>query len=173
MKFRVTLIAVLISGFFVLYGCGDPPLLTVPPPAKKSTETVALLKTEISLQGTKFADGYVYEQRNRRDPFMTLIVPIKKTQLTEEKKIGTLEGYALSEFVLAAIAKRGSEYYALLTTPDKRSFTVMKGNIIGLNKGRIEDISKDKIILVEYSRDYRGDLKPKQITLEFVKGEGR
>lgn len=173
MRFRVTLTAVLIAAFFAFYGCGPTTLTKPKPVVKKVEKTIDALQTETVLKGTKFEDGYVYEQRNRRDPFMTLIVPNQKRGVLEEKKIGTLEGYDLSEFVLAAIAKRGTEYFALLATPDNRSFTVTKGNIIGLNKGRVEDISKDKIVFLEYSKDYRGDLKPKQIILEFLKGEVR
>ena len=173
MRVRVTFITLLITALFVFYGCESPPPPRPKPVAKKVQPYVDISQSGTALKGTKFEDGYLYEQRNRRDPFITLVVPIKKILKKEENKVGTLEGYDISEFVLAAIAKRGAEYFALLSTPDNRSFTVTKGNIIGLNKGRIEDISADKIVFVEYSRDYRGELKPKQITLEFVKGEGR
>ena len=166
MRFRVTCIVVLITALFVFYGCGSPPPPRPIPAVKKVQKTVDVVETKTALKGTKFEDGYVYEQRNRRDPFMTLIVPTQKRGAAEERKVGTLEGYDLSEFVLAAIAKRGTAFFALLTAPDNRSFTVTKGDIIGLNKGRVEDISADKIVFVEYSRDYRGDRKPKQITLE-------
>ena len=172
MRFKLTLTSVLIAAFFAFYGCGSPPPTKPKPVVKNIQKTVDASQTETVLKGTKFEDGYEYEQRNRRDPFMTLIVPDMRRSI-DERKVGTLEGYDLSEFVLAAIAKRGSEYFALLATPDNRSYTVTKGNIIGLNKGRVEDISEDKIVFVEYSRDYRGDLKPKEIILEFVKGEVR
>jgi Tfp pilus assembly protein PilP len=172
MRVRVIFIAVLITVLFAFYGCESPPPPKPKPVVQKVQKAVDAFETEMVLKGTKFEDGYLYEQRNRRDPFIALIVPTKKT-LKKEEKIGTLEGYDLNEFVLAAIAKRGDAYYALLSTPDNRSFTVIKGNIIGLNEGRVEDILEDKIVFVEYSRDYRGELKPKKITLEFVKGEAR
>ena len=172
MRLRVIFIAVLITALFVFYGCESPPPPKPKPVVKQVQPYVDTSQSGEVLKGTKFEDGYLYEQRNRRDPFIALIVPIKKI-LKQEKMIGTLEGYDLSEFVLAAIAKRGDQYFALLSTPDNRSFTVIKGNIIGLNKGKVKDISEGKIVFVEYSRDYRGELKPKQITLEFVKGEAR
>jgi Tfp pilus assembly protein PilP len=165
--------AVLIAALFIFYGCSSPPPPPPKPVAQQAPQPAAAVESETLLKGTKFEDGYDYEQRNRRDPFITLVVPTKKKQKAEELKIGTLEGYDISEFVLAGIAKRGHEYFALLTTPDHRSFTVVEGNVIGLNKGRVEEITENKIVFVEYSRDYRGDLKPKRITLEFVKGESR
>lgn len=170
MRFRVKLIAVSITAVFAFYGCESPPPPKPTPVVKKVQKTVDVTEAGAVLKGTKFDDGYVYEQRNRRDPFIALVVPIKKDN-NKERKVGTLEGYDLSEFVLAAIARRGTEFFALLTAPDNRSFTVTKGDIIGFNKGRVEDISADKIVFVEYSRDYMGELKPKHITLEFVKGE--
>jgi Tfp pilus assembly protein PilP len=172
MRVNVTLIAVIISALFAFYGCGSPPPPKPKAKPKKKVETVAVVKEKTSLEGTKFEKGYVYEQRNRRDPFISLIIPTE-IKGVEAVKVGTLEGYDISQFVLAAIAKRGPEYYALLTTPDDRSFTVTKGNIIGFNRGRVEEITADKIVFVEYSKDYKGDMKPKHIILEFVKGEVR
>ena len=173
MRYRVTLSSLLTGAIFAFYGCGPPPPPIPKPAVQQVQNTVDVAKIETALKGTKFEDGYLYEQRNRRDPFIALVEPVKKTMNQEEIKVGTLEGYDLNEFTLAAIAKRGTVYFALLTTTDNRSFTVTEGNIIGLNKGRVEDISKDKIVFVEYSRDYMGNLKPKKITLKFVKGEGR
>ena len=173
MRFRVTFIVVSIAALLAFYGCGSPPPPTPAPVVQQVQKTVDVSETETALKGTKFEDGYVYEQRNRRDPFISLLVPIKKDLKKEERKFGTLEGYDLSEFVLAAVSRRGPEIFALLIAPDNRSFTVTKGDIVGLNKGRVENISADKIVFVEYTRDYRGELKPKKITLEFVKGESR
>lgn len=170
---RMTLTALLVAAFFVLNACSSPPPPRPKPVVKPFEQVADVSQADTALKGTKFEDGYVYEQRNRRDPFMTLIIPSTIKQKAEADKVGTLEGYDLSEFVLAAIAKRGTEYYALLTTPDKRSFTVTKGNVIGLNQGRVEEITEDSIVFVEYSRDYKGDIKPKLIILEFVKGESR
>lgn len=173
MRYRATFTTLLIAALFAFYGCSSPPPPPPKPAAARAPRPAGTVESETTLKGTKFEDGYEYEQRNRRDPFIALVIPSQKVQKAEEKKLGTLEGYDLSEFLLAAIARRGAEYFALLTTPDNRSFTVTKGDVIGLNKGRVEDITEDKIVLVEYSRDYRGDLKPKRITLEFVKGESR
>jgi Tfp pilus assembly protein PilP len=115
------------------------------------------------------AEGYVYQPRDRRDPFVSLIVPTKKSQKMGTGRVGTLESYDISEFRLLAIAEKGEKYFALLATPDNRSFTVRKGTIVGFNKGRVEEITRNKVLIVEYSKDYKGDIHPKQITLEFLK----
>jgi len=115
--------------------------------------------------------GYVYKRGDRRDPFEPLIKP--KRVKRAETKAGTLESYDLGDFSLVAIAKKGNEYYALLVTPDNRSFTVVKGMRIGLNRGRVKDISPDRVVLAESFRDYKGELKSRLITLQLRKGEGK
>ncbi len=160
-----------------LYGCNDntPKPLPVQTPKTQSVKNAvsppAAVQTGEAVQKAPQQEGYVYDRRDRRDPFVPLIVPRKKVQKGKEIKVGTLEGYDLSEFRLAAIAKKGRQYFALLTTPDNRSFTVHKGTVIGLNKGKVKNISSDRIILVEYSERFRGKLKPREIIIEFHKGE--
>lgn len=169
---------VLITCIFAFYGCQGTP---APPPAAKknvtpqqkvqATEADVEPQAEISVEESPPLEGYIYDRRDRRDPFIPLILPTKTVARKEAVKTGTIEGYDLSEFVLAAIARMGTRYYALITTPDNRSFSINEGDIIGLNNGKVEQISSDEVVLVEYSRDYRGELKPRKIILEFVKGE--
>ena len=167
---------VLISVLFLSYGCSDQP--SSPPvqvaqtqPAAAPASQPAVPQPEAEVQEVPEQTGYVYERRDRRDPFVPLIVPKKKVEKVKGVKAGTLESYDISEFKLAAIAKKGKNYFALITTPDNRSFTVHKGMAIGMNKGKVKDITRDKIVLVEYSRDFRGELKSREIILEFRKGE--
>ncbi len=176
MKSILTFLATFVFVIFTLYGCkSETPL---PPSKISNTRSVKefegkpkVPQHEMAIQEASSQEGYIYKQRDRRDPFAPLIVPIQKRQKKDSSKVGTLEGYDIGEFHLVAIAKKDMQYFALLVTPDNRSFTVSKGAIIGLNKGRVEEISRDKIVLVEYTRDYRGELKPRQIILEFYKGE--
>lgn len=132
----------------------------------KPSEDPAIALAETATQETKQEEGYIYQPRDRRDPFVPLIVSTKKAETKGIVRLGTIESYDISEFALLAIAKKSEKYYALLVTPDNRSFTVGKGAIIGLNKGRVEEITSNKIVLVEYAKDFRGDMRPKQITIE-------
>jgi Tfp pilus assembly protein PilP len=171
-----------IGGLLVLivtaYGCSDtPPTVRKAPPAKTAQQAAAQPAAqpplaELLADDTLMQKGYIYERKNRRDPFIPLILPIKPLLAKEKAKTGTLESYDFSEFTLAAIAKMGTQYYALLVTPDQRSFTVFKGTRLGLSKGKVQNISDKKVVLVEKSRDYKGTLKPREIILEFTKGEG-
>ncbi len=169
-------IAALIMGMFPFYGCSDNPPL---PPAGKATSDLTkgvagepvVSKSETVMDETTAQAGYIYDRRNRRDPFSPLISPVRKLKEKDASKLGTLEGYDLGEFRLSAIANRGNQYFALLITPDNRSFTVNKGTIIGLNRGKIKKISSNEVVLVERTKNYKGELKPREIILEFHKGE--
>lgn len=172
-----TIIVSLIMGIFYLYGCSDDPPLspfgkaTSSGVAKGVTAEPVVSASETGIDKTAVQAGYIYDRRNRKDPFSPLISPVRKLKEKDASKLGTLEGYDLGEFRLSAIANRGSQYFALLITPDNRSFTVNKGTRIGLNRGKIKKISSNEVVLVEYTRNYKGDLKPREIILEFHKGE--
>ncbi len=160
---------------FSAYGCGDSkppvrPAANVQPAAAQQAAQPPL--AELLAEDTSTQQGYIYERKNRRDPFIPLILPTKRIVIKGKAKTGTLESYDLSEFMLAAIAKKGSKYYALLVTPDTRSFTVFKGTRIGISNGTVKSISDKKVILLENSKDYKGELQPREIILEFIKGEG-
>jgi type IV pilus assembly protein PilP len=157
-----------------MYGCSDKPAQLPFKKAQKQNAQPVQKQAEAPLSEILYDDkvlekGYVYDRRDRRDPFVPLIIA-KKVE-TKDRQTGTLESYDISEFALAAIARKGGEYFALLVAPDKRSFTVYKGTIVGLSKGKVADISDDKVKLAEYSRDFRGKLKSRDITLELNKGE--
>jgi Tfp pilus assembly protein PilP len=171
------IVPVLITGLFAFYGCKGT---QAPPPAAKAVKpqpiqtagsSIQQPQAESAVEDTLPVEGYIYDQRDRRDPFIPLILPTKEVVKKDVIKVGTLEGYDLNDFVLSAIARMGTRYYALLTTPDNRSFTINEGDVIGLNKGKVEEISSNEVVLVEYARDYRGEIKPRKIILEFLKGE--
>lgn len=176
MKFFMIYCCALIIILSSFYGCSNkpsaPPQAAQPQSAINTAGPAAAPQPEVAaVQTAPEQEGYIYQQRDRRDPFVPLIVPKKSRHKGEGIKAGFLESYDISEFTLSAIARKGREYFALLTTPDNRSFTVNIGNVIGMNKGTVKDITKNTIVLVEYTRDYKGELKPRQIILEFHKGE--
>lgn len=174
MRLLTTFIITVLIVISAFWGCQgkppSPPAKTVKPQGQVSPSAQPEVKQlQAPTQETMQEEGYVYQPRDRRDPFVSLIVPTLKSQKKGAGKIGTLESYDISEFRLLAIVEKGEKYFALLATPDNRAFTVSKGAIVGYNKGRVEEITKNKVLIVEYSKDYKGDIHPKQITLEFLK----
>jgi Tfp pilus assembly protein PilP len=176
-SFNTAFIVLLLSGVFILSGCSSKP---APAPKKSAKARVAnsentapaVIQDAAETKKEDKNEGYIYEQRGRRDPFSSLVV-IRKDKKKDDSKIGTLEGYDIGEFVLGAIANKGRTYFALLIAPDNRSFTVEQGSVIGMNNGKVKQITGNKIVMEEYVRNYKGELKTRQIILEFHKGEGK
>jgi Tfp pilus assembly protein PilP len=142
---------------------------TIAKRGKKIIQTQGLETKPVSIKETTEED-YIYNPRGRRDPFIPLVEVGKKEEIAKKPK-GTLESYDATDFKLKAIAKRGKEWYALLIAPDNRAFTVKQGMVVGLRNGKVEKITSDKIIIIEYIKDYKGELKPREIVLELRKGE--
>jgi len=114
---------------------------------------------------------YAYDAKGRRDPFMTLV---KIAQQKPERKKGAtpVESYGLDVIRLLAIAWDKEKYYALIMLPDKKSYTIKEGMALGLYGGKVEKITKDTVVIREFIKDYRGNLKPKDTILKLREGEG-
>lgn len=146
------------------------------PPAKapKKAEEPAKpdLQAELAAQEAAKSDqGYVYDRRDRRDPFVPLIASSKKKGKKDDKRvIGTLASYDIGDFKVLAIAKKGDRRYALLLAPGNRSFTVYEGTVLGLHNGKVEKITDNQVITVEHIENYLGKIESRQLILELHKG---
>lgn len=173
MKFFVALFMVITIVFPVMYGCKEEVKTR---PVKRETPKLEKIEVQpevLQVQETpeKESGGYVYDPGDRRDPFMPLILPVEILRKGGKRITGTLESYDISDFTVIAIAKKESEYYALVNAPDNKAYTVKKGTIIGLRKGKVTKITSNIITIIEYSKDYLGKMKSRQIFLELHKGE--
>lgn len=159
--------------FVFLAGCGkEQPAGTPLKTAAKKAPAQAVEKKEALPEETPgFGEGYVYEAKGRRDPFLPLVETKKKTA-GEVRRVGTLESYDAADFQLVAVAKKVNQRYGLLLAPDNKAYTVREGTVLGLHNGKVEKIENDKIIIIEHIKDYKGELKPKKVVLELRKGEG-
>lgn len=117
-------------------------------------------------------ESYAYEPGGRRDPFIPLVEVKRKKAGKKPRTLGTLESYDIADFkLIAIIEKKGGQYYGLLLAADNKSFTIREGTVLGLNNGKVKEISPDKVLIEEFIRDYRGELKPRQVVLELRKRE--
>ncbi len=176
LKLQEVILLLLMIALFSFFGCSDKPQprpvqTAVTPPVKAIEKKVEEMQAMAAIQEPSVHEGYIYDQRERRDPFIPLIVSKKYLNKDETDMTGTLESYDLDEFTLAAIIKKGEQNFALVVAPDNRSFTINEGIIIGVNKGKVEEISDGRAVLVEYSKDYKGRLRTRRIILDFHKGE--
>lgn len=114
---------------------------------------------------------YAYDAKGRRDPFLSLVTVIKKKP-EKRKGASPVESYGLDVIRLLAIAWDKQKSYALIMLPDKKSYTITEGMVLGLYGGKVEKITKDTVVIREYIKDYKGNLKPKDTILKLREGEG-
>lgn len=155
----------------ILSGCKKS---SAPPAnaAKPAESAKPDLQAELAVQETADNDqGYVYDRRDRRDPFMPLIESSKKAAKKDDKRVmGTLLSYDIGDFKVLAIANKGARRYALLLAPGNRSFTVYEGTVLGFHNGKVEKITDNQVITIEHIENYLGKIESRQLILELHKG---
>lgn len=115
---------------------------------------------------------YEYSASNRRDPFMPLIVKEEEGK-KPDKGIRPIERYAAADFKLIGVLWENSKYYAAITLPDGKSYTVVEGMKLGLHAGKVHKITKDSVIIREHVKDQKGRLSPKDTILKLRREEKR
>jgi type IV pilus assembly protein PilP len=142
------------------------PRVTRAAPVEVKAQPQPTVETEDAAQ-PKF---YAYDARGRRDPFRSLVKKDKQESRVKPNA-SPLERFSVEEIRLLAIASDKDENYALILLPNQKSFTIRKGMVLGLEGGKVEEISAEKVVIREHVKDFRGDLKPKDTVLKLHKGE--
>jgi Tfp pilus assembly protein PilP len=171
----VLLSVVVIGAGIYLYssgwlGTGSPPQVSKAPPEAdqqkkpaKGPEAGGKVPDESAVQSKGRSAFLKYAAQDRRDPF----VPLVLRQETEKRRgVTPLEDYEISEFKLVAILSSKSGYYAVITMPDGKSYTVKEGMRIGLHGGKVQKIHKDSVVVRETVRNERGVLGQRDTVLK-------
>ncbi len=116
-------------------------------------------------------EEYKYDAKGKKDPFLSL-VEITKQKPTKKKGATPVESYDLDEIQLKAIAwDKRNKYYALIMLPDKKTYTITEGMTLGMQGGKVEKITSNTVLIREFIKDYRGEIKPRDSILKLHKGE--
>lgn len=152
----------------------EPPKKDAQPPQpgkpqeNKKPEAAPAVAAQGTVENAKTAVVYEYNPKGRRDPFAALIVkaaPEKKRGLTPMENVET------ADVKLIAVLWNKSGYYAVITLPDGKSYTIREGAKLGLNGGSVYKITKNSVIIREQARDERGRIIRKDITLKLRREE--
>jgi Tfp pilus assembly protein PilP len=169
-ELNIAAFILVVSAAVVIAGCtgkNQPaPKTVVSKPKAPAAATTGTAKPEEKVE----QEVYVYDARGRRDPFMSLVM-VAKQRPNVKKKANPIENYDVSEIKLSAIVWDKKQYYALITLPDNKSYTIKKGMTLGLYGGRVQDITRDSVLIREQIKDYRGRLKTKDTLLK-LRNEG-
>jgi Tfp pilus assembly protein PilP len=168
---KITYLFLIILLLFSFGGCKKEQAAVKKPVAEKvkSAEVKKDMK-ETEEAKRVVQEVYTYNAKGRRDPFLALVA-ISKQKPVRRKGAGPIESFGVEEISLLAIARDREKYYALIMLPDKKNFTITEGMTLGLQGGKVEKITEDMVLIREYIRDYRGNIKPKDTVLKLHKEE--
>ncbi len=138
------------------------------PENKKPDIVMPDAKPQSSPDKARAAGVYEYNAKGKRDPFITLIV---KPETDKKKGFTPIENYEIAEFKLIAVLWNNTGYYAVITLPDGKSYTIKEGTKMGLHGGKVYKITKNSVVIREQLRDQRGALKPKDTILKLRREE--
>lgn len=133
---------------------------------QKAPQVVAPLREEDRVE----REAYNYEPKGR-DPFLSL-VDVAKEKPQRKKGATPFENFDISEIKLNAIVWDSTQFYALMTLPDNKSYTVRQGTILGLYGGKVSEITKNSVLIREQLKDYKGQYKTKETILRLRKEGG-
>jgi len=115
--------------------------------------------------------GYVYDPAGKPDPFKPFILDLKRRKEEADKTLQPLQRYQLSQLKLVAIIWNIENPRALFEDSAGKGYIISKGALIGNNQGKVEDILKDEVVVVEKTADIFGATKTRAIRIRLHTGE--
>lgn len=102
----------------------------------------------------------LYEVANLRTPFISHevysrvknYVP-KRIVINEHRTKQPLEQFALESLLFSGVLSKGAKLDAMIQTPDGDMKVVRVGNYMGQNHGRVKEITKESMTVVEAIED--------------------
>ena len=115
-------------------------------------------------QAKKHQSSLVYPYFLKRNPFQTFLYTKKPSISFKVGEIPLLQ-YSLSSLKIVGIMERRGKYFAMIQTPDNRSYIVTVGSIIGVGRARITSINDNMINLVENTYNALGQMRAVNVVM--------
>lgn len=123
--------------------------------------------------------GPLYNPSGKTDPFEPLIKETPKVKSESEEYVHTdpkgpteLEKIDLSQLKLTGIILATSGNKALVREASGRGHVISEGTPIGIHRGRVAGVLKDKVVVKEKMKDLRGRYFFKETELKLNKKNG-
>jgi type IV pilus assembly protein PilP len=162
----------------LLSGCEDktPPPVAQPSTTKipASTEKSAIPDVADGESDTPAPEKYVYSPLGRRDPFQPLVAVEKKksTPAASETPLTPLQKFDIGQFKLIGVIVGKGESKAMVVAPDGKSYILKRGVAIGKNRGIVEKIRPDSVLVKERYEDFTGAVRENILEIQLPNREG-
>lgn len=169
---KISATVAIVTTLLMLPACGSKQAAAPKKPEAAKSQPAAAAPQAAAPQAEVKVEKevYAYETKGRRDPFTSLI-EVKSTSKKLQKGAAPIESFDVEEIKLIAIAWDKQQSYAMVTLPDKKSFTIRKGTTLGLYGGKVTAINPDSVVITEQVKDYKGQIKSKDTILKLRKEE--
>ncbi len=114
-----------------------------------------------------------YTGNGKIDPFMPLIKNEPVRAKEPERPRTPLEMLDYSQMKLVAIVSRGVQRVAMVEETGGKGYIVLVGTYIGRNGGVVSEIRKDRVIVHERKKDFKGDMITHTQEIKLNKTEGK
>jgi type IV pilus assembly protein PilP len=167
------IIGLSIVSMLMLTGCSN---------SEKRAELEAYVKriksrniTEIEpLPEVKPYETFTYSASNLRSPF-TPSFPEEATKKMAEGTNGiqpdsnrrreALEAYPIDSLRMVGTLEKNKRKWALVVSPDGAVYRITKGNYLGQNHGRIEDVTEENLSITEIIPDVSGGWRERKVSI--------
>lgn len=105
-----------------------------------------------------FLEPFIYDEANRRDPFLAYGVTVQQAQESEAPRIlAPIQKFPLSEFRLVAVLWDVKTPKAMVMSSSSELFVLERDQSIGIDNGYVAAIRESEIVVVEPVKK-RGDV---------------
>jgi type IV pilus assembly protein PilP len=111
---------------------------------------------------------FVYEVRNRRDPFRSTFW----SKPAKQAPRGPLEQYELGQLSVSAIVWETDRPRALVTDPGGMAYVVKEGSRVGKNDGLVIHIGDNLVLVKETYIDFAGEQSTKDVEMKIRMSQG-
>jgi Tfp pilus assembly protein PilP len=119
-------------------------------------------------QVNSFATSYPYYLK--RDPFQTFLYTQKHVTSFKAGELPLLQ-YGISSLKVVGIMNRRDvnarrlRYFAMIQTPDNRSYIITVGSLVGVNRARVVSISGSEVNLIERTYNILGQMRSTNVVM--------
>ena len=108
--------------------------------------------------------GVAYPYYLKRDPFQTFLYTQKHVTSFKAGELPLLQ-YGISSLRVVGIMNRRGKYFAMLQTPDNRSYIITVGSLVGVNRARVVSINGSEVNLVERTYNILGQMRSMNVVM--------
>jgi len=166
----------LMIGFTIFTDSKDSKVISYALTMFKNASQKSILEENLDSQSESAAEDkeedYHYNPVGKRDPFFSKVFLEEKRETTPNKQMVGVQRYELAELTLVGIIWGELGRKAVVETPEGKSYLITVGTPIGKRDGVVKAITKNELVIQEFTSDYLGNRLEKITLLKIERKPG-